>query len=55
MVSEFEHKRVCRNCLRFEPIAENIGKCRLEGRQVNAEDSCENFCMEIELLNNSDG
>ena len=55
MVSEFEHKRVCKNCLRFEPIAEDIGKCRLEGRQVKAEDSCENFCREIELLNNSDG
>jgi len=55
MVSGSEYKRVCRNCLRFEPIAEDIGKCRLKGKQVKAEDSCENFCREIELLNNNDG
>ncbi|RLI19924.1 hypothetical protein DRO54_07370, partial [Candidatus Bathyarchaeota archaeon] len=55
MVGRSEDKRVCRNCLRFEPIVENIGKCRLTNKQVNAEDSCADFCDDIEFLNTKSG
>ena len=47
--------RICAKCLRFEGLADDVGKCKLHGREVKASDSCDDFCDDIEFLNTKNG
>jgi len=47
--------RKCANCLRFKPLAGDLGKCRYHDRQVEAADVCEDFADDIQFQNTKDG
>jgi len=48
-------KNVCRNCLRFEALTVDSGKCRLKGKVVGSSDSCHKFADDVKLLNSKAG
>ena len=48
-------RKICGNCLRFEALTADSGKCRLKGKMVRSSDSCNKFADDVKLLNSKNG